>query len=193
VGAGFWGPSYKTYIRWPIAILPYVKNKDVFTCPSDKFRQGGSYAPAPGGGGSVLWPIGYGINLMLSCYTTAPVSLAAIQKPADKIFLAEALTPFACCEDWNNEYFRGANEVGGENGWDFGTFRNNVGAGRTKGISDAQMSSLTRHLLGNIAGFSDGHAKWLRWNAVPDCDKAGVPNSEKQNGWDMVDPNYNLP
>src|SRR5437870_2702451 len=27
VGGGFWGPSYKSYIRWPMVHLPYVKNK----------------------------------------------------------------------------------------------------------------------------------------------------------------------
>jgi prepilin-type N-terminal cleavage/methylation domain-containing protein len=193
VGAGFWGPKYTTYIRWPIAHLPYVKNKDVFSCPSDKDRQGRSFVAAPGdpGGGGVPWPIGYGVNLMLMTYST-PITLAAIQKPAEKFAMAEALTPFACCENWNNEYFRGANRSGGENGWDFGTFRNNVGAAKTKNISDAQMAAVTRHQLGNIVVYLDGHAKWVRWNAVPDCDKAGGPTAEKQKWQALIDPKFDL-
>src|SRR5881275_3740643 len=36
VGSGFWGPSYKTYVRWPFAHAPYIKNFEVYKCPSDK-------------------------------------------------------------------------------------------------------------------------------------------------------------
>jgi len=193
VGAGFWGPRYVTYIRWPIAHLPYVKNKDVFTCPSDRVRPGRSFVAAPGdpGGGGVPWGIGYGVNLMLMTYST-PTSLGAIQKPADKIALGEALTPFACCENWNNEYFRGANYVDGVNGWDFGTFRNTVGAGKTKGVGDDKMSAVTRHQNGNIAVFLDGHVKWLRWNSVADCQKTGVPKAESDKWVAMIDPKFDL-
>ena len=171
VGPGFWGPSYKSYIRWPEAHLPYVKNQGVFTCPSDKHTTGRNYCAAPGGGGCVPWKIGFGPNLMLMCYTTAPVPLAALQRPAEKIFLAEAQQPFACCENWNVEYFRGANYVGGENGWkDYSTYRKQVGQAKKLGLGDAVMASVTRHQLGNIAVFCDGHAKWLRWNQVGDSD-----------------------
>jgi prepilin-type N-terminal cleavage/methylation domain-containing protein/prepilin-type processing-associated H-X9-DG protein len=172
VGAGFWGPSYKSYIRWPMAHLPYVKNQGVFTCPSDKASGGGrNYAKAPGGGGGVPWKISFGPNLMLMCYTTSPVKLAALSRPAEKIFLAEGQQPFACCENWNVEYFRGANYVGGENGWkDYGTYRKQVGGAKKLGLTDNEMASVTRHQLGNIAVFCDGHVKWLRWNQVGDSD-----------------------
>jgi prepilin-type N-terminal cleavage/methylation domain-containing protein/prepilin-type processing-associated H-X9-DG protein len=167
-GPGFWGTNYRSYIRWPFAHLPYVKNHDVFKCPSDKIKNGRSFEKAPGGGGGVPFPIGYGPNLMLMCYTTSPVSLAQVERPADKVFLAEALTPFACCENWNAEYFRGANHSGNENGWDWGTFRKTVGTAKQLGIGDDKMGSVTRHQLGNIMVFCDGHAKWYRWNAVGD-------------------------
>jgi prepilin-type N-terminal cleavage/methylation domain-containing protein/prepilin-type processing-associated H-X9-DG protein len=180
-GPGFWGTNYNTYIRWPFAHLPYVKNQDVFKCPSDKIKNGRAFEKAPGGGGGVPFPIGYGPNLMLMCYTTSPVSLAQVERPADKVFLAEALTPFACCENWNSEYFRGANHSGNENGWDWGTFRKNVGTAKKLGIGDDKMSSVTRHQLGNIMVFCDGHAKWYRWNAVGDS------NSPEWQA--MLDPN----
>jgi prepilin-type N-terminal cleavage/methylation domain-containing protein len=171
VGAGFWGPSFKSYIRWPMAHLPYVKNQDVFTCPSDKVAQGRNYCKAPGGSGCVPWKISFGPNLMLMCYTTAPVALAQLQRPAEKIFLAEAQQPFACCENWNSEYFRGANYAGGENGWkDYGVYRKNVGQAKKLGLGDDVMGAVTRHQLGNIAVFCDGHAKWYRWNQVGDSD-----------------------
>jgi prepilin-type N-terminal cleavage/methylation domain-containing protein len=171
VGAGFWGPSYKSYIRWPMAHLPYVKNKEVFTCPSDKSALGRNFCKAPGGPGCVPWKISFGTNLMLMCYTTSPVKLAQLQRPAEKIFLAEGQQAFACCENWNVEYFRGANYVGGENGWtDYGTYRKQVGGAKKLGVGDDKMGAVTRHQLGNIAVFADGHAKWYRWNQVGDSD-----------------------
>jgi prepilin-type N-terminal cleavage/methylation domain-containing protein len=184
-GAGPWGASFMSYIRWPVRHMPYIKNTGVFLCPSDKNRNRGVGAS---GGGAVPYPVSYGTNLMLMTYTTGPVTLAQIQKPAEKIFIAEALTPFACCEDWNVEYFRAANYVGNENGWSFGTMRNNVGAGNALGTTDQQMSSLTRHQLGNVIIFCDGHVKWTRWNRVSDS-KAPAPTAEQQKWWDMVNPN----
>jgi len=188
LGAGSWGPRYLSYIRWPTAHLPYIKNQQVFSCPSDKIRNR-SFCAAPGGGGCVPFPMSYGINLMLSTYSTAPVSIAAIQRPADKFFLAEALTPFACCENWNVEYFRAANWSGNENGWSFSQMRTNVGSGQ---VTDAQMGSITRHQYGNTVVYSDGHAKWVRWNAVGDS-KAPAPAASQQKWRAAIDPFFDLP
>src|SRR5438034_3518454 len=30
VGSGFWGASYKSYVRWPFAHAPYIKNTAVY-------------------------------------------------------------------------------------------------------------------------------------------------------------------
>jgi prepilin-type N-terminal cleavage/methylation domain-containing protein len=172
VGAGSWGPYYNTFIRWPYAHLPYLKSEGVYQCPSDKLRNRQFSANPDDWGGTVAFPMSYGPNLMLFTYTTNSVSLAALTKPAEKILLGEAVTAFACCESWNAEYFRGANQAGGENGWDWGTYRQRVGLGKQLGTTDAEMSSVTRHQLGNIAVFADGHAKWLRWNSVGDSNSA---------------------
>jgi len=172
LGAGFWGTSYASYVRWPFAHAPYIKNTDVYKCPSDKGTPAArNVAKAPGGGGASPWFISYGPNLMIMTgysKTDKPTPLAAISRPSEKIALAEATFGYGCCESWNVEYFRGANYSGGENGWDFGTYRKNVGGARAKNITDAQMSKVTRHALGNTAIFCDGHAKWLRWNQVGD-------------------------
>jgi prepilin-type N-terminal cleavage/methylation domain-containing protein/prepilin-type processing-associated H-X9-DG protein len=178
LGAGSWGPSYLSYIRWPTAHLPYIKSQQVFQCPSDKDRQRGYY-PAPGidWGGTVPFPMSYGPNLHLFAMDYSnpakAVSLASITRPAEFIALAEAVVPFACCEDWNTEYFRGANYTSNENGWDWGTYRNNVRSAKRLGITDAQMSAVTRHSLGNIVVYADGHAKWVRWNHVDDANTPG--------------------
>ena len=191
VGSGFWGPSYKTYIRWPIAHAPYIKNTDVYRCPSDKGTNDvrGVAAKSPGCAGCSPWYISYGANLMMmdgyGSKTAVPTTLAQITRPSDKIALAESITGYGCCESWNVEYFRGANRGGGENGWDFSAFRKNVGQAKKLGITDAQMAGVTRHALGNTAIFADGHAKWLRWNQVGD---------DNSNEWRaMLEPSYDLP
>jgi prepilin-type N-terminal cleavage/methylation domain-containing protein len=172
VGSGFWGASYKTYVRWPFAHAPYIKNYAVFKCPSDKGTPNArNVCAAPGGGGCSPWWISYGPNLMMMTgysKTDHPTTLAQLTRPADKIALAEAIFGYGCCESWNSEYFRGANYSGSDNGWSFATFRKMVGNAKALGISDAQMSGVTRHALGNTAIFADGHAKWLRWNQVGD-------------------------
>jgi prepilin-type N-terminal cleavage/methylation domain-containing protein len=184
VGSGFWGPSYRTYIRWPIMHLPYVKSQGVFTCPSDKNATGRSFNAGPCNGGCVPWRIGFGANLMIMVRdspTDQAVTQAVIQKPAEKIAVAEASTPYGCCEDWNSEYHRAANIVSGDNGWTSNAhWRGPVGSGQ---VTDAQMSVVTRHQLGNIAIFCDGHAKWQRWNQVG--------NSSSVQWRAMVNPRFN--
>ena len=175
---GYRGNPYVTYIRWPQAHMPYLKNEQVYACPSDKAAARSRSLPtcssaAPGtlsgDGGCVPYAMSYGVNLMLMCYGSGPTKLAAIDRPANKIFIAEALTPFACCETWNAEYFRAANWTGGENGWSFGMMRNRVGNALRDGVvSDAQMGSITRHQYGQNIIFTDGHVKWTRWNRVGD-------------------------
>jgi len=36
MGAGFWGASYKSYVRWPFAHQPYIKNTAVYKCPATR-------------------------------------------------------------------------------------------------------------------------------------------------------------
>jgi prepilin-type N-terminal cleavage/methylation domain-containing protein/prepilin-type processing-associated H-X9-DG protein len=200
-GSGSWGADYWSYVRWPVRHLPYIKNEEVFKCPSHKApnlnvikRNSPDYAGSAEWytNGATPFPVSYGANLMLMCYTTSPVGLAAISKPADKFALAEALTPFACCEDWNVEYFRAANYTGTENGWDWGTMRAQAGAAVTLGVGDRQMAGVTRHQLGNHVMYCDGHVKWVRWNRVADG-RAPATTAFQQKWWDAIDPNFDLP
>jgi len=177
-GPGAWGAQYWSYTRWPIRLMPYLKNEGVFKCSSDRNPNRGRDLNSGGnagtgcGNGSIPFASSYGANLSLimpSNTASGPVSLGMIGKPAEKIFVAEAIVPYGCCEDWNNEYFRGANQIGGENGWTWAQFRTNVRSAKQLGITDAQMAPLTRHAFGNYVVFCDGHVKWTRWNHVPDA------------------------
>jgi prepilin-type N-terminal cleavage/methylation domain-containing protein len=198
LGAGEWGPSYNTYVRWPFAHAPYLKNTAVYRCPSDKATPSGRYVlAAPGAPGWLPWYLSYGPNQMIvGSGTKAPVTLAAVTKPADKIAIGESLTGFACCESWNVEFFRGANgNANGpqESGWTSQQFRQNVGRARTRGLQDDQIQPFTRHQLGNILVFCDGHAKWYRWNQVGDSAIGEVP-AALSNPWRyMTEPAFEMP
>jgi len=204
-GAGSWGNDYWSYVRWPVRHLPYIKNEGVFRCPSHKNpflnvvrRDSPDYAGSSAlySNGGTPFPVSFGANLSIMNNTDGrgpgPVNLAKISEPAKKIILAEALTPYGCCEDWNVEYFRAANYTGGENGWDWGTMRSKVGAAQALGVTDAQMASVTRHQLGNNVVYCDGHVKWVRWNRVADA-KAPATAAEQAKWWDLINPSFDLP
>jgi prepilin-type N-terminal cleavage/methylation domain-containing protein len=195
VGPGEWGASYNSYVRWPFAHSPYLKNTAVFRCPSDKGAPGTrNVCTAPGGGGCSPWYLSYGPNLMiLGGNAAAPVTLAAITKPADKIAIAEAVVGYGCCESWNAEYHRGANWGGNDNGWTWSQFRQRAGQAKTLNVPDSEMQSITRHSLGNIIVFTDGHAKWYRWNQVGDSATGSVP-AVHRNPWRfMTEPAFEMP
>jgi prepilin-type N-terminal cleavage/methylation domain-containing protein len=169
-GPGRWGPSFFSYTRWPIRHLPYIKNEGVFKCPSDKNPNRGV---GDSGSGNTPFGISFGANLGIFHRGGNPCLMATVARPAEKLVIGEALVPYGF-EPWNVEYFRGANyNFQNENGWNFGAFRLNVGAAQTRGINGDQMRTVTRHQLGNIAIFADGHAKWIRWNQTGDCDHGG--------------------
>jgi prepilin-type N-terminal cleavage/methylation domain-containing protein len=173
-GAGPWGTSYRTSIRWTIEHLPYLKNEGVFKCPSDKVRNRWFVAaPGASNGNGTPWACSYGPNLHIFNYPSGGVSMAQIQAPANKLLVTEAYTPYGF-ETWNVEYFRGANFTGlgyPENGYaNFAAFRQAVCGAQSRNAPDSEMQGVTRHQLGNIGIFADGHVKWLRWNTVGDSD-----------------------
>jgi prepilin-type N-terminal cleavage/methylation domain-containing protein len=175
-GAGSWGPQYWSYTRWPIRHLPYIKNQGVFRCPSDKDPLRGTdpdglTASGPDCGiGGTAFPVSFGGNLGIFEREAGPTAMAAVTRPAQKIVVAEALVPYGF-EPWNVEYFRGANYTFSEDPYrPFSTFRRRVGCAQTLGEQDSDMAKVTRHQLGDIAIFCDGHAKWLRWNQMGDSD-----------------------
>jgi len=199
VGGGPWGPRYETYVVWPLVHHPYVKNTGVWFCPSDKDRNRATVRPSPGCGVRAAcspWPISFGANLGIFHRAAGPTSLASLARPANKIVVAECVVPYGF-ETWNVEYFDGANRMvssaANENGWNWATFRRMVGGGESLGTTDAQMLAVTRHQLGNIAIFGDGHARWLRWNQTGDSDTSryGANLAARLRWRELSNPDYN--
>jgi len=135
-----WGQT-PTGPFWPSYIEPYVKNRQVYLCPSDKpggcnraykkhFGQNVSYAMAHGG-------VGY----------TVVARLGEIPRPAEKYFIGECnglLSPDASGAGWN-PYL-----IGPDPKYGFG--------------EDRWLSK--RHNGGQNVSYLDGHAKWKRFEEL---------------------------
>jgi len=106
-------------LSWPVRIYPYVKSVQVFNCPSDTKSWKGNDS------GTTLISIGYNDSI-------ASQAMAAIQKPAETLLLADAQgqAPY----DLKTTYYTGPSS--------------------TRGMSD-------RHLNGGNIAFADGHVKWI--------------------------------
>jgi prepilin-type N-terminal cleavage/methylation domain-containing protein len=64
------GANQKVFTRWPLTVMPYIKNKGVFVCPSDPAlgKSGWTgYSRDPGCWG-IPMPISYGHNQMVFGY-----------------------------------------------------------------------------------------------------------------------------
>jgi len=70
------GSSYSGYLLWHTMLFPYIKNIQVYNCPSDTQRWTGQYT------GSTS----YGLNV----YNHYGLSLSSFQAPAENMVFAEA-------------------------------------------------------------------------------------------------------
>jgi len=182
------GADAKVFTRWPWEILPYIKNKGVFVCPSDP--AGGKsgwtgYQATMFGGADDCWgipmPISYGHNQMIFGYGGAnntgcdgegpqdwaqavpPSSMAKVASPASTYLIAD--------------YGRGYMET-----W----WVNNLRAGNYTRVYDAsapgggasvdatnpvwgprfKSDNVKRHQGGQNITYADGHAKWRRGEQI---------------------------
>ena len=172
---------------WCNAIYPYVKNVQVFKCPSDT---SGQTAQQSFGGWFnfdntlVGFPqamltayMSYGANEPLT-YNDGRQSLSAMDKPAETFLVADCITPLSGSGGWNdyviasnagaqptdprlNELiFRVAYPKGSGCLTNFtGDFWNGAGM---QGSINTLDDKCARHSNGNSIGFADGHAKWTQ-------------------------------
>jgi len=149
----------------PAAIFPYVKNVQVYTCPSGAKMP--SIAGLPDGWdqygwGAVLFTfpgpasLGYGWNDMVFSATVVGVggmSMARINKPAETLLVGDAAHMFggagaftfanACCDSPTL-------------GWQDASLD-----GGDAGTGQPTPDSASRHTGGSCLGFADGHVKWI--------------------------------
>lgn len=168
-GEGFWGDSYLTARRWPFKYWPYLKSDGVFTCPSDRAPSNARLvAPAPGNSNSVPIRISFGPNSMMMYGDrtrpagSGPVAMAAIQNPAEKVFIGESCQMWSAFDTWSAANWRAANSYWGDP-WP----GNPPTTVERLTEPSTTMDRATRHAGGNILIYCDGHAKWQRWDALP--------------------------
>lgn len=156
--------------HWHDKIFPYVKNAQIFDCPSCPSNIGGlNYLPtavAPPGGGNTWWSknvprCGYSLNYHLARgepgFWKRAEKLSDIRYPAECYALGDGSHPVhVCWIPWQIVYPNACQ-----------------GGCNTAVLNPAN----TRHNEGSNIGFVDGHAKWLNhrnieqaWNAAGGCD-----------------------
>ncbi len=140
---------------WNFVLTPYIKNDQVFICPS------ATQIETWCGPTSVkTWASGsYGYSQFLG--NTTPVALAAVQMPSETIAIGEithTIDP--------SMYYAPT------------TWANNR-AGLCGGATKYGDQVATRHFDGSIMVFMDGHTKWLKKTAIQDYNRDGTID----NGW----------
>jgi prepilin-type N-terminal cleavage/methylation domain-containing protein/prepilin-type processing-associated H-X9-DG protein len=136
------------YDIWAELIYPYVKNKQVFQCPSQKFTQ----AQMPYN----TFPVAYNFNGNASGGPGSGTgqSMAAVQAPATTILLWDGWTMDAW---WYAE--DQASMMSGLATW-------NPPSPAPQTWNKTYWDLVRRHNGGTNCGFADGHSKWVN-KAVP--------------------------
>ena len=154
-----------TYTLWPGLIEPYVKNYQVFRCPSS--------------GSSAMLNGQYGANYLLFINSPGRTQ-AAVISPASIYMIMDAGTyytspPYITGARTNFDYLPGEGDAGG-----------NCSGITTHAIwpdrqDDCQSG---RHFGGVNIAFADGHAKWLKSDKVYQA--ATTYSSSSKNAWNPL-------
>jgi len=152
-----------TPLPWYLAAFPYVKNQDVYVCPSD------NRCPEGGAKGRMCcedckytrFPISYGINEVISGW--GRTSLAQWQRPAETVLLGDcraSLTGSWPSSTPNSPGYIARYILSNQPPSD-------ACGGCGKGINlPAMRDDYTRHTGGSVLAFADGHVKWVKWDQI---------------------------
>jgi len=147
-----------SYWHWPAKICPYVKNAQVFACPSTT-RSTISIRTAPPGG-TIWWvapefsgsnQISYGINFFLCRKDPGDwrhaKKLAELQYPAESLLIADNAHPIHAC----------------------GSPQRRIAYANVCGCychPERKQEQYTRHDSGSNIAYCDGHVKWLNYQTI---------------------------
>lgn len=150
-----------TNYGWHMFLMPYVKNRDIFKCPS-AYQYSANTCDPSYVSTNISGSYGYNYRYLGIPGTGASilsVSIAQVQMPADTVLTAEItrilddkalFTP----TQWNTALRA---SLCGDGSWP------RMGA-----------QFATRHFDGNVISFLDGHAKWMRRDAIADYNRNGA-------------------
>jgi prepilin-type N-terminal cleavage/methylation domain-containing protein/prepilin-type processing-associated H-X9-DG protein len=129
-------------VTWPNLLMPYVKNADLFTCPSD--NDPWNVENLSGGRIDLSYIVNYKVHPPGDTSPPTPIKMAQIARPAETISIAE-----------NADGSTGNRMPDCQYTW--GTH----GSPASSGYNKWARVSLERHNGGSNYVFTDGHAKWL--------------------------------
>ena len=166
------------YLNWYSAVDPYLKSRQIFSCPSDsntdKAGNTDYITGTPQG-----FHVSYAANVFVSKQSPSVLSLAAISSPTTLVYAADAGTPptgdkGTVVEGTPEKPFSGLRMLS-DAGW---PGYNGV---TTSPTDNNFMGPTIRHLSTVNVLFTDGHVKALKANAFywnlswmmhPECDSA---------------------
>ena len=155
-------PNIFSQLHWTYQIQPYIKNWDIYRCPSasDEWEWNANCYP---GRSTLRLPnvrCNYGYNEMTACHYDGKGRLPMIKHPAEYVLLADCwntfMTPWAHTTDGIMPRVAFANR-----GWE--AVQCGCPASLRPGVD---YDNYTRHTGGSNICFADGHVKWFRWNTI---------------------------
>jgi prepilin-type N-terminal cleavage/methylation domain-containing protein/prepilin-type processing-associated H-X9-DG protein len=157
-----WDPDGPLQYHIPDLLNPYVKNAQLWTCPSMFYTIPQSAVP-PGGSptwwSTILGSISYGYNWKVSTvaqagWRQAPRSLGFIKAPAECFLVGDAMNLDIC---WN--IYRLSHS------WVCG-WQDSYCPGGTPNPATWAVPDNARHSGGSNIGWADGHAKWVNGDTI---------------------------
>jgi len=182
-------PNYLSALQWVWRVQPYIKNRQIFACPSDPNAKNGWTGYSLDGtcndGWGIPTPISYASNVEVLGYAgfenpngcfgdgsfipdwnMAPKSMAAIPTPASTYMLADYGRE--TLEEWWVNNLRAANYTKVYN-------QSAPGGGYTQDgnapwSTRRQSSNVYRHQMGSNISYADGHSKFRNGNQITSGD-----------------------
>ena len=172
------------WLRFPVLVHPYLRNWQVYLCPSAKliwrwqnrlYSRGARYWnwPLPESWAGFDQSIGFNFDFLFGR------RLPQVRQPASAVYCADAAHPEAASSIGRVAF---ADICAVECAWDGWNAAN---VPRDFLTNDAWQTRATRHLMGSNITFVDGHTKWMRWNALIAWWRASAPKNPT--GWPYAD------
>jgi prepilin-type N-terminal cleavage/methylation domain-containing protein/prepilin-type processing-associated H-X9-DG protein len=152
-----------SHYHMPDRLNPYVKNAQLWECPSYSLTWSQYSAPPGGGNGwwsTILGPISYGLN-----YRAMPTwtvrKLAEMPAPAETFIIGDSVSFDICWGRFD------ALAYASFCGWQLTT------SPCASGNPEWEQDDNTRHNGGSNIGYLDGHAKWMNARDIIDNCESG--------------------
>ncbi|HID05738.1 MAG TPA: hypothetical protein EYP10_01175 [Armatimonadetes bacterium] len=141
--------------------MPYVRNEDVFRCPSaaDEWQWNASCYPGLFKRKNLRVNYGYHEGIQINSWGSNKVAM--MKWPAETVIVADCWNAFFTPWAWMQDTGVMVRSAFANRGWE----AVNCGCHPTlkQGVNHEDW---TRHLGGSNIGFADGHVKWVRWQNI---------------------------